>query len=226
LRQQGVGLFQVTSYFREAFLVSGQANIALIPKLVSGEPNPQILDSFIADLVDGARQRWEQAPPYPDLMRRRDRIAFEQVARRHDIVLIVCAADRAAARDVGRSRDAAAAAPGGSPCYRLHGAYERETGRNAWTAREGEQLRAELNRRLGAELVRAGPHDTWAERLDLPEDDPRRGPMPPVLFFLPDGDVQVRTDARGMELYYRFLEIDWAKLYRTTRTEQTEEENQ
>src|SRR4029453_13687074 len=101
----------------------------------------------------------------------------------------------------------------GGQGYRIHGAYRREGGSNAWTSGQGEQIRAELNRRLGADLVQGGPHDIWAGRLELPEGHPLRGPQPPTLFFLPDGDVQVRSDAKSMELYYRFFGIDWDGLY-------------
>lgn len=210
LRGSGMELRHAAEHMAAAFCLSGQANIALIPKLDSGEPDPLILDDYIAGHVDAARERWEHAPPYPDLMRRRDRIAFGQVARRHGIVLIVCAADRA-----GGASHAG---------YRLHGAYKLETGANAWTGSQGETLRAELNRRLGDDLVQSGPHDTWAERLELPESNPLHGPRPPVLFFLPDGDVQVRTDAKAMELYYRFLGIDWDALYPSTLPQEEETE--
>lgn len=199
LRRDGIELSEVTTYFREAFLLGGQANIALLPKLENGEPEPGILDDFIAGMVDAARERWRVAPPYPDLLRRRDRIAFEQVARQHDVVLIVCAANQVASQR--------------SSGYRLHGVYRRASGTNAWTGRDGEKLRAELNRRLGADLIQGGPHDTWDKRLALDDADPLRGPMPPVLFFLPDGDVEVRRDARGMKLFYRYLGIDWDEYY-------------
>jgi hypothetical protein len=208
LRAQGLELRSVAEHMAAAFCLSAQANIALIPKTADGEPDPSILDEYIAMRVDAARERWQAAPPYPDLLRRRDRLAFEQVARRHGIVLIVCAADRAAAAS--------------QPGYRLHGAYKLESGANAWTGSMGQRLRAELNLRLGQELVQSGPHDTWAERLDLPESDPLRGPQPPVLFFLPNGEVEVRSDAKGMELYCRFLGIDWDAAYASSLSQQEE----
>ncbi len=43
--------------------------------------------------------------------------------------------------------------------YRLHGVYDSETGRSAWTGKAGERLRGEINERLGHELVLKGPHD-------------------------------------------------------------------
>jgi hypothetical protein len=95
------------------------------------------------------------------------------------------------------------------PTYCLHGVYDIRTRLSAWTAQDGELIRAELNRRLGADLVQFGPYDTSDYR-------PRgrdRAPQPPVLFFLPDGNVEVRFDAESMESYYRFLKLPWASLY-------------
>lgn len=99
------------------------------------------------------------------------------------------------------------------PGYYLHGVYNKEGRSNAWTGSEGEKIRASLNRAMGQELVLFGPHDVWGRRLDLDEGSLWRGPRPPVLFFLPDGSVEVRHDARSMELYYRYLGIDWDSLY-------------
>lgn len=217
LRHDGLELPAVAVYLREAFLLSGQANVAMIPKTEAGEPDPAVLDDFISEQIDANRETWSSAPPYPDLLRRRDRIAFEQTARKHDIVLIVCAANQPAP-----TGDPAADASAPLACrtrddfgagYRLHGAYRRATGVNAWTAAAGASLRAELNRRLGGELVRGGPIDTWQDRLERDDGEPSRGPRPPVLFFLPDGNVVVRDSVEGMERYYRFLGIDWDLLY-------------
>ncbi len=99
------------------------------------------------------------------------------------------------------------------PGYYLHGVYHEENGMNAWTGDQGEKIRAELNRRMGAELVQFGPHDVWDQRLNLEPANPLRGPQLPVLFFLPDGYVEVRFDAASMERYYRYLGIDWDTLY-------------
>lgn len=281
LRERGIDLTDVERYFRAAFMLSGRAVIAMLPKDESGEPEARILDEYIGGYVDAAAEQWQAAGPYPDLLRRRDRRAFSQVARRHEIVLVVGAAERTAAAYVGRVGYLPAAsqfpgvvrgegrnaglfaadpgdarldsvmhelAPGGGyegyravlgrrgltisgeaegfvikdvrgnayyPGYDLHGVYRRETGENAWTLKEGPRLRAELNRRLGHDLIQSGPRDNWAERFERSETDPQAGPRPPALFFLPDGEVQVRMDARGMEQYYRFLGIDWERLYPT-----------
>jgi hypothetical protein len=180
-----VDMMDVNKYFRETFGLG--VNVSMMP--------PEMLDEHIGAQIDAKREQWQNAPPYPDLMRRRDREAFKAVARANGIVLIVCAADRAAGQ------------------YQIHGAYKQPSGVNAWTGNEGEKFRADLNRKMGSELVRSGPLDQWAQRLELAEDDPQRGPKPPVLFFLPDGSVDVRMNAKSMELFYRFLKIDWDELY-------------
>ena len=97
--------------------------------------------------------------------------------------------------------------------YYLHGVYKQENGSNAWTGVEGEKIRAELNRRMGEELILFGPHDIWDHRPSLPSTSPLKSPQPPVIFFLPSGDVEVRMDTASMELYYRYLGIDWDSLY-------------
>jgi hypothetical protein len=194
---QGMSVFAINQHFREAFALSHMANLNMLPKGEDGLPQDELLEGLIAEQVNANLEQWQAAPPYPDLMRRRDREAFRQVAQRTGSVLIVCAADRVA----------------GQREYLLHGVYKHGNGVNAWTAGEGEKIRAELNRRLGEELVRSGPLDNWEQRLELEEGDPRRAPRPPVLFFMPDGTVQARVDVKGMELLYRFLKIDWDAIY-------------
>ena len=99
------------------------------------------------------------------------------------------------------------------PGYYLHGVYHARNGMNAWTGEDGERIRRELNQRLGEELIRMGPHDNWDQRSATGQLAGPRGPKPPVLFFLPDGNVEVRHDARSMELYCRYLNIPWWTLY-------------
>jgi hypothetical protein len=51
--------------------------------------------------IEDAAGQWRNAPPYPDLMRRRDRFAFKQAAAINGAVIVVRAAERAAARYIG-----------------------------------------------------------------------------------------------------------------------------
>jgi hypothetical protein len=197
---QGMSLFAINQHFREAFGISHTANLNMLPKDEHGLPQAEMLDEMIAAQVDANLEQWKSAPPYPDLWRRRDRDAFRQVAKRTGNVIVVCAVDQTKT-------------PGIDSGYQIHGVYKNGSGVNAWTPADGEKMRAELNNRMGRELIRNGPLDISADRLGLADDDPRKAPRPPVLFFLPDGGVQVRSDSKGMELYYRFLKIDWDQLY-------------
>jgi hypothetical protein len=292
--QQGLDLDQINRHFREGFGPSRHMNLTMMPKDESGNLIPDLLDDFIGSRVDASRDEWSDAPAYPDLMRRRDRHTFRQLARLTGNIFIVCAADRVAGQYIGKpgyrpapypmlgvprssppNQGLLAADPNAltfrkllestTPAtdyeqyqqhlerlafkvgnqrdgyiirdqngsafyagYQLHGVYKEDGGSNAWTGSEGEKLRAELNRRMGEDLIQTGPLDRWAERLDLAETNPFCGPRPPVLFFLPNGNVQVRSDAKSMELYYRFLGIRWEDLYPSElpRDEEEQEETE
>jgi hypothetical protein len=76
--------------------------------------------------------------------------------------------------------------------YRLHGVYHAKTNEPAWTSKTGETLRAALNRHLGAELVRWGPHDTWEFRNQPQIAGPLYGPQVPVLVFDHDQNIHER----------------------------------
>lgn len=97
------------------------------------------------------------------------------------------------------------------PGYYLLGAYGNSNHRNAWTGNDGERIRAALNRALGHDLAQWGPHDSAeARRGGRGGFD---GPCFPALFFFPDGDVKTRVDLKGVASLYRYLEIDWDRLY-------------
>ena len=74
-----------------------------MPAEANGMPNAEVLDRRFGPVVDKARPSWARAQPYPDLMRRRDRHTFREVAVLTDTILIVRAADRHIARYIGRS---------------------------------------------------------------------------------------------------------------------------
>jgi len=96
--------------------------------------------------------------------------------------------------------------------YKLHGVYTSE-GANAYTAKSGEAIRRELNRRLGEELIQTGPHDVWEHRNDRKKAGILFGPQPPVIAFLPDGVALTLTDASHMQQTYEWLGIDWESIY-------------
>jgi hypothetical protein len=89
--------------------------------------------------------------------------------------------------------------------YRLHGVYDADSGEPAWTARRGEWLRAALNRRLGNELIRSGPHDDWEYRNDREIAGPLLGPQLPVIEF---------NNQDGIENYVRYEDMAWRHPYK------------
>jgi hypothetical protein len=96
--------------------------------------------------------------------------------------------------------------------YRLHGVYNQEN-ESAWTGKEGDRLRRSLNRHLGHELVRWGPHDDWQYRNDREIAGPLWGPLPPIMNFLPDGTIENYLTTRAMTSNCRFYEQRWSHLY-------------
>jgi len=279
LRQKGLDLHEAAEYLGAAFCLSGPLRLLLMPRDGSRELVPGHVDELFGPMVDETRSQWENAEAYPDLMRRRDRHAFRQTARRTGCVFVVRASNPFAGQHIGLpgfrpaplcllgvsrrtppNAGLMAADPNDPrlatvleslqppqtyadfkaeldargftvsdeeeghivrddtgdafyPGYYLLGVYDEETGRNAWTGDEGEKIRAELNQRMGEELVRCGPHEAWDQRLALDETSPLRGPLIPALLFLPDGNVEVKFDPDSLESYYRYLGIRWGSLY-------------
>jgi hypothetical protein len=82
--------------------------------------------------------------------------------------------------------------------YRLHALFRRGTDDSPWQGLEGERLRGALNRLLGLELVKGGPHVDWAFRGDAAVAGPSAGPRPPVVRFTPDGHIGNIVRLEGM----------------------------
>jgi hypothetical protein len=99
------------------------------------------------------------------------------------------------------------------PAYELAGVYDRKTGVSAWTGREGERLRAELNRGFGVDLIQTGPRDGSERRRALPPTHPAFGPRLPVLEFHPDRHVDVIFTREALQSRYAYHKIDWAAAY-------------
>ena len=93
LSDQGLELHAINDHISAAFALSGAVNLEMLSKDRSSVPEPKILDVHVAKLIDDRKPEWQAADPYPDLMRRRDRQAFKEVARLHDSVIVVCAAN-------------------------------------------------------------------------------------------------------------------------------------
>jgi len=109
------------------------------------------------------------------------------------------------------------------PPYRLHGVYSFE-GANGWTPQAGPRLMAELNLRLGDDLIQAGPHDAWEFRND-PRAGPLAGPQPPVVAFEPSGSVKPLPDLDAMKEFYQGWSIDWDAIYPPPPGSEPEEES-
>jgi hypothetical protein len=97
--------------------------------------------------------------------------------------------------------------------YRLHGVYDAKSSEPRWTQKAGEQLRAALNRHLGSELVRWGPHDDWVFRNEKGVAGPWYGPHVPAIAFYPDQTLKniLETDALAA-IFYLHRER-WTELY-------------
>jgi hypothetical protein len=101
----GLHISQIGEYLDQAFGLSGdRPSLLLMPVDANGLPKADVLDRRFGPVVDKAHPRWARAEPYPDLLRRRDRHTFREVAVLTDTILIVRAADRHIARYIGRPK--------------------------------------------------------------------------------------------------------------------------
>lgn len=287
LEEMGLTSLQIADHMSAAFCLETPLNPSILEcdeydyeEANEEGVNPtEAVMSLIDDEIVEARKVWEGAPPYPDLMRRRDRNAFRELAVSEAATVVVAGANPFSGRHIGQpgtrvsplhlfgvarlappnaglvaadpddGRLAAlleSAYPGGRyedfvselarcgftvtgpdegyvlrdagwnllhPGYSVQGVYREEGGADLWRGAEGERMRAALNRQMGLELVRHGPHDAWDVRVRLPDDCPARGPQVPVLVFSPQGNVNVLFNVDEVAARYRFLGIAWSELY-------------
>jgi hypothetical protein len=96
--------------------------------------------------------------------------------------------------------------------YRLHGVYDAQSKVPMWTQQRGERLRAALNRHLGAELARFGPHDNWQFRNDREIAGPFWGPQPPAIEFGPDQEIDNIVTIHDLWKKLRDW-VNWGELY-------------
>lgn len=99
---------RVPDHLRIAFCTESLPNFEMFPQDEHGRPRPEAVDQILGTRIDEARAHWENAPPYPDLYRRRDRHAFRAVAGSFGARVLVAAIDRRAAQYIGGA--------GYSPC--------------------------------------------------------------------------------------------------------------
>jgi hypothetical protein len=158
-------LWQASRTLRAAF--SQETNwltYALVaPRPFSAKLNAEILEKF-----SETRPTWEKRQ-FPELLCVRDYFSFLRFAKDEQVVIMV-----ADARPSIGKPDAS---------YLVHGVYDAETYDPVWTGKRGEKLRATLNRLLGKELVRVGPHDQWEHRNDRGIAGSLWGPQLPMLEF-------------------------------------------
>lgn len=136
------------------------------------------------------RDRWEKQR-FPELPRVRDYFAFLEFARDERVTVTAC--------DV----------PPGTEEYRLHGVYDADSGEPVWSGKRGEKLRGALNRRLGAELVRRGPHDDWEHRNDRDVAGSLWGPQAPAIAFDHQGGITNLLTLRDLARH----QPRWDQLY-------------
>jgi hypothetical protein len=86
--------------------------------------------------------------------------------------------------------------------YRLHGVHDARARRNFWSAKLGPQLRADLNRRCGADLVQVGPHDVWEHRNNPRIAAALHGPQLPLIVFEPDQRIEHVFTIPALKLKY------------------------
>lgn len=89
------------------------------------------------------------------------------------------------------------------PGYELLGVYSGTNRRSAWTSKDGERIRAMLNRRLGEDLIQRGPQhhaEGHAHRAEAPF---------PALFFMPNGDVETRRTLDAVKSFYVYNGLGW-----------------
>jgi len=96
--------------------------------------------------------------------------------------------------------------------YRLHGVYDADSGEPVWTSKRGERLRAGINRRLGNELVRFGPHDDWEHRNDRAIAGALCGPQLPVIKFGPQNEIDELLTVESMAGEWPYKR-HWGRLY-------------
>ncbi len=92
----------VRQYMTEAFCLTNPPNIYLIRRDRSGAFLDSALEGAFGPPIDNARDVWTVAGPYPDLLRRRDRHAFKEIAREMDLIVFVRAASASAELYIGR----------------------------------------------------------------------------------------------------------------------------
>jgi hypothetical protein len=180
--------YHLHDYLAEIFL---QQKIAFMTTVSPRGINPAKED-VVARLMDQRQAEW-LAQLGPTLPRARDYHAFLEIARDEKVIVTVCGFERESE-------------------LLLHGVYDADSGQPAWSAKRGERLRGIINRRLGAELVRQGPHDDWEFRNDRHIAGSMYGPQAPTIEFTPAGDITNYVSWKDMARAWPYSR-HWTRLY-------------
>jgi hypothetical protein len=176
-------------YMRQAFCQTTNVFFYILPP----GPIDEATNEGAVRYLDEHRAEWE-VQRFPELPRLRDYVSFLELAKEEHLTVTVCGWMP------------------GDEGYRLHGVYDADSGEPVWSGRRGEKLRAAINRRLGHELVRWGPHDDWEHRNDREVAGTLWGPQAPVIEFDHQGNIHNRLDL-GALARSRPYRQHWARLY-------------
>lgn len=91
--------------------------------------------------------------------------------------------------------------------YDLHGVYSKDG-----KLLDSTEIRGELNREFGTELILHGAHDEWPIR-NKPAAGANRGPQPPCTVYTPDGKAHHLPDRAAMKRFYKEHGLDWNSAY-------------
>jgi hypothetical protein len=103
LMNWGMSATLANEHMQIAFGLRSPFEISMISRAAPADQLDRVLEDYVGPKIDAKAAEWSVAPPYPDLMRRRDRNAFREVAKRTNAFLIVCAAPLAAGAYVGKT---------------------------------------------------------------------------------------------------------------------------
>jgi hypothetical protein len=176
----GEDTFLPYRYLKQAFCQKSNVFMYILPP----GPTDANTEEGVRKCIEERRPEWE-SQRFPELLRLRDYFSFLEFARDEHLIVTVCDA------------------PPESSEYVLHGVYDADSGEPAWSGRRGETFRGALNRRLGRELVRAGPLDQWEKR-----DEPRL----PAIRFNHDQQIYNYLNVRQMARDWP-TERHWSRLY-------------
>ena len=102
MRDLGMRDDQAIRYLDEAFVFpDGRLSLLMLKRASDGSFIDPVVDDALEPDIERARDAWVNVAAYPDLMRRRDRHTFREVAQSTNTIIIVKAAGRHTAEFIG-----------------------------------------------------------------------------------------------------------------------------